>query len=228
MFFLFAILSFSYRREALGLPFPPTVVFFAFGEKTGLPVLRRKMHRDVHEAIGRGLDDRTWAESAKATICAVVAFARQSPEVRVVVKTKKGHSDTVRAALAVDGAERSDNVEVIEGSDPLRLLELTWAVVGMNTTAILEALAMGTIVLTPSYAEAAESQMRIWLADYGEAVEEMKTPEQMVARLAEICRGQPLQVVGEFSPAAAATLHSWAGNSDGPQVIAYGPVSSKS
>jgi hypothetical protein len=103
----------------------------------------------------------------------------------------------------------------VEGGDPLELLQDAWVVVGMNSTALLEALAMGKTVLSPAFAEAADPAMRPWIADFGPSVEQMQTPEQLIARLVELTAGRAPLVPREAHRSASEALEDWAGNADG-------------
>ncbi|HEX2512617.1 MAG TPA: hypothetical protein VHK44_08490, partial [Xanthobacteraceae bacterium] len=70
-------------------------------------------------------------------------------------------------------------------------------------------------VLCPSYAEAADPNMRPWIADLGSSVEYAESPAQLAARLSEIAAGPVPVVPAELGLAATETLERWAGNPDG-------------
>lgn len=214
----------AWRRAAAEarLPDRPCILFFTFGTKTGLPGLRRKMevpglqrkaYGKFTEPLDPGLDSLSWEQTARLTMQAVARFADANPHVRVIMKSKRGYVQ--REEFRAAAGHMPPNVEWIDGGDPLPLLKDAWAVVGMNSSAVLEALAMGKIVLTPGYAEAATPTMQPWLADFGPAVERMQTPEQLVARLSEVCTARSPEVPAELGRAAIEALEQWAGNSDG-------------
>jgi hypothetical protein len=85
----------------------------------------------------------------------------------------------------------------------------------MNSTALLEAVAMGKAVLSPYYGEAADSAMLPWIADLGSAVEYARSPEQLVARLSEVASGRVPIIPAELGRPAVEALEFWAGNADG-------------
>ena len=192
----------------------PTVLFFYFGPKTGLPVLRRKAKECDRETLAPELESLSWAETVRQTVAAVARFAAQAPHVRVVVKAKQG-ADVARRWRAAAGAAPPANIEFVEGGDPQNLLAAAWVVVGMNSTALLEAMAMGKRILSPSYAEAGSSAMQAWIADFSGAVERMDAPERLVERLAETCADPAPCVPAELPVAVREQLHRWAGNADG-------------
>lgn len=208
----------AWRRHMIGrsLTTQPTVLFFAFGEKAGLPVLRRKFRRNEIERLSEELEQLSWRQTLKDTVSALVTFARENPGVRVLVKTKAGdrHADPARSLFEAAGGSDVTNLVVMEGGDPLSLLEQAWVVVGMNTTAILEGLAMNKPVLTPDFGEAALPEMRAWNTDFGAAVEKMASPGALRTRMADLCAGAPPRIA-ELSPVAVELLQRWAGNSDG-------------
>jgi hypothetical protein len=208
--------SHAWRRAAAGkrLPEQPMILFFTFGAKTGLPALRRKgAGGDYLESLPE-FDNLNWDQTARQTMEAIARFAQTNPGVRVVVKSKlsSGQVEIFRVAA---GGQIPANLQLVEGGDPLFLLQDAWAVVGMNSTALLEALAMGKTVLCPNYAEAADPDMRVWIADFGSAVEYAQNPAQLVARLSEIASGPVPVVPDELESAAIETLERWAGNPDG-------------
>ena len=215
----------AWRRANAGnkLPERPTVVFFSFGTRTGLPAFRRKNNLPglfvaedgaFTEPMTPEMERLTWVETLRLTMRAAADFATANPKARVVLKSKRGRAQTAAFRNAVsDGMP--PNIEWVDGGDPFQLLKESWAVVSMNSTAVLESIAMGTTVLTPGYGEAATPEMQPWLADFGGAVERMDDPQRLVARLSEICAGEPPVVPAELNAAATATLDQWTGNSDG-------------
>jgi hypothetical protein len=208
--------SHAWRRAAAGkrLPEQPMILFFSFGAKTGLPALRRKgAGGDYLESLPE-FDNLNWDQTARQTMEAIARFAQTNPGIRVVVKSKlsSGQIEIFRVAA---GGQIPANLQLVEGGDPLFLLQDAWVVVGMNSTALLEALAMGKTVLCPNYAEAADPAMRSWLADFGSAVEQMLDPNQMIARLAELTGGPPPVVPSVLDRPSLDALEHWAGNADG-------------
>jgi hypothetical protein len=190
------------------------VLFFTFAAKTGLPALRRKgAGGDYLESLPE-FDSLNWEETAWQTMQAIARFAQAKPGVRVVVKSKlsSGQVELFRAAA---GGAIPANLQLVDGGDPLVLLQEAWVVVGMNSTALLEALAMGKTVLCPHYAEAADPAMRPWIADLGSSVEFAESPEWLIDRLSEIASGPVPVVPAELGRPAVKTLDHWAGNSDG-------------
>lgn len=217
--------SHQWRLAAAGttLPARPSVIFFTFGAKTGLPGIRRKnqlpgLIRKAHGKFTEPMDPEverlTWADTLSQTMRAIADFAAGNPHVRVIMKSKRGYTQR-EFFQDVTGQNIPPNVEWVEEGDPMPLLEKAWVVVSMNSTAVLESLATGKTVLTPAYAEAGTELMRPWLADFGPAIERMQSGEQLVARLTEICSGPPPVVPAELGREATETLDRWAGNSDG-------------
>jgi hypothetical protein len=217
--------SHYWRRAAAGTPLPsqPSVIFFTFGAKTGLPGIRRKnhlpglvlqSHGEYTEPMDPEIERLTWADTLAQTMRAIAEFAEANPHVRVIMKSKRGYAQR-KAFNDVSGQRMPVNIEWVEEGDPMPLLEKTWAVVSMNSTAVLESLATGKAVLTPAYAEAGTELMRPWLADFGSAVERMQSSKQLVERLTEICSGPPPFVPSKLGREAIETLDRWAGNSDG-------------
>jgi hypothetical protein len=206
----------SWRGQAAGqqLPRQPMVLFFTFGARTGLPRLWRKGPAGDYAEPVPELDGLGFEQTVQQTMQAIARFAQANSGVRVVVKSK-GSTDQVRIFRAAAGGRIPANLELVEGGDPLALLQDAWAVVGMNSTALLEAVAMGKAVLSPYYGEAADSAMLPWIADLGSAVEYARSPEQLVARLSEVASGRVPIIPAELGRPAVEALEFWAGNADG-------------
>lgn len=206
----------AWRRSEAQKPLPhkPLVLFFTFGAKTGLPVLRRKFGDGETVESLPAFDNLHWQETTRLTMEAVLRFARENQHVTVIVKSKRG-AGHLTSFREIAGGELPANMRFVEGGDPLELLKDAWVVIGMNSTALLEALAMGKIVLSPGFAEAADPAMSPWIADFGQAVERAKTPDELVTRLSEITNGPPPFVSAELAPHAIDCLERWAGNADG-------------
>ena len=208
--------SHQWRMTAAGhrLPTEPMVLFFTFGAKTGLPALRRKgAGGDYAEALPE-FDDLNWAQTARQTMAAVARFAQANPGVQVVVKSKLS-SDQREIFRAAAGGRIPANLRLVDGGDPLVLLQQAWVVVGMNSTALLEAVAMGKTVLCPRYAEAADPAMQPWIADLGASAEYAESPDALIASLFELASAPVPVVPAELAPVAIDALDRWAGNSDG-------------
>jgi hypothetical protein len=206
----------DWRRSMAGKRFPqePMVLFFTFGAKTGLPALRRKgLEGDYFESLP-DYDSLNWEQTVQLTMQAIARFAQDNPGVRVVVKSKlsSGHMEVFRTAAE---GQIPSNLQFVDGGDPVVLLQDAWAVVGMNSIALLEAFAMGKTVLCPHYAEAADPAMRPWIADFGSSVEYAQSPERLIARLSEIASGPVPVVPTKLGRPMIELLEHWAGNSDG-------------
>ena len=206
----------AWRRSEAQKPLPrkPLVLFFTFGAKTGLPVLRRKFGDGGTIEPLPAFDNLSWQKTAQLTADAIVRFARENQHVNVIVKSKRAAGHLTSFQEIAEG-EVPANMRFVEGGDPLELLKDAWVAIGMNSTALLEALAMGKIVLSPGFAEAADPAMSPWIADFGRAIERTSTPDELVTRLSEITNGPPRFVSAELDSHTIDCLSQWAGNADG-------------
>ena len=206
----------AWRRSVVGKRFSeqPTVLFFTFSAKTGLPVLRRKFGDGNFVEPLPEFDNLNWKRTVGQTMEALARFAETERNVRVVVKSKQGAGEIGMFREAA-GDRVPPNVQLIDGGDPIDLLKDAWVVVGMNSTALLEALAMGKTVLCPRYAEAADPAMYPWIVDFGSAVEHIESPEGLAARLVELTNGPVPVVPAQLDQSVSDALEQWAGNSDG-------------
>ena len=94
------------------------------------------------------------------------------------------------------------------------LLTESSIVVGFNTTAQLEALAMGKPLIVPWYGEAVGSGTRDFVIDLGDAVHYAHSPEELVEIASQLAdRGGERR--RQLRPGELRALDRWTGNKDG-------------
>lgn len=193
----------------------PQVLFFSFDAKTGLPKLARKPGAGVeggHEPLGEGMDDLSWSRLVRESHDAVVRFARERPDVRVVVKAKRNLP--AQSPVGEIPKEPSPNLEVAVGGDPFDLIVRSNVVVGFNTTALFEALAAGIPVVVPWFAEALDVRMQPYVVNMESSVSYARSPGELAALLSRFVEEAP-RFPRELDPEASGLLDRWVGNADG-------------
>lgn len=215
----------QWRREHAGQDIKRRqVLFFGFSRKEKVPVIVGKKRHTLQWAPGTAtvLDDieelwseLSWDQLSAGTCEAIATFARQRPDVQVIVKTKaQSIQMTDTMALLTAGGELPPNVRMISGGDPFQLLTESSVVVGFNTTGLVEAVAAGTPVVVPWFAEACEEAMSDIIVDLGDAVDYAHSPQEMVKLIsAHIERG--VKVPAELSAQCSEMLRRLVGNDDG-------------
>ncbi len=196
----------------------PTVLFFSFMPKTGLPRIARKAgfaDPSKREVIGDERDHLDWAELAAGVHRAAVELARAAPHIDVIVKSKPTPLEVagLKSALDACGA-RPANLKTVSGGDPLKLILEADAVFAFNTTAAFEAIAAGKPLVTAAFAEALEADRIPYIVDLGEAAIRATSPNDLVERLqtlAETARPVPV----ELAERELDLLQTWTGNADG-------------
>ena len=191
----------------------PTLLFFDFDERNGLPVVTRKATESGFEVYEPAIEGLAWRELCAATRAAVVRVARENPTLRVVIKTK----GRVRSDRSLDAHIDRDplpaNAELVRGGDPLDLLKEATVVCGFNSTSLLEGLAAGVPVVVPHFAEATEAAYEPFLLDLGGAAHLARDADT----LAHLLRQHAVDgtSVRDLTPASIAALQHWTGNADG-------------
>jgi hypothetical protein len=196
------------------------VLFFAFGPKTTLPVVIRKMSgppfKRYAEPLEPTLDALSWTELQTRTHQAVLRLAEEMPEIDVVIKTKGVAGDKeevlMRRTLGSDRLPR--NLHLRYGGDPHALILQSDAVCGFNSTALFEAIAADVPVVVPRFGEAARDEMRPYLIDYEDAVEYARSAEDLRARLGRLAIRRHSPGAGLSEPARR-VLRRWVCNDDG-------------
>ena len=195
------------------------VLFFAFSRREKLTSFRRTpgagvLHNtEEHDEHWQKL---SWEGLSEDTHGAIVELARRRPDLRVIVKTK-GQSRQLHDTFDIlnkIAKELPSNLEVVAGGDPFQLIAKSQVVVGFNTTALLEAIAAGKLVIIPRFKEASESARRELILDLGDAVSYADSAEQLIEK---VCSSidQPAVVPVGLNLHAKQALRYWVGNDDG-------------
>lgn len=194
------------------------VLFFTFDAGTGLPRVPRAEgggFLEGFEALGRDIWRLSWTRLAAMCHDAVVRFAREHPEVCVVIKAKRKPPKDSPVYEVLRRYEPSiPNLEVVLGGDPFELIVGSNVVAGFNTTALFEALAAGIPVVVPRFAEALEDKMQAYIVDMGRVVTYAHSSEDLVERLAAAVT-KTVVPSRSLDPEVEEILDKWVGNPDG-------------
>ena len=196
----------EWRRKAARGAVPPravrpTVLFAAFLTDNFLPSYS-------------GIEsDLAWTDLARGCYAALLRLARDNPDIDVIVRPRLQEKDGV-VALFPEGEAWPTNLRLVAEGGIRPLLEAASVVSGHNTTVLLEALAMGKPVVVPHFAEALEPRYAGYIVEIGDAAEQPRSPDEMIARLCHHCRN-PGAIPAELSPPAIEALAKWTGNPDG-------------
>ena len=150
-----------------------------------------------------------WERLAADVEAAFLAAAREDPDRPYVIKAKIGREDQQVTRLPAD---LPANVTVVTGGLATDLIERAAAVVGFNSTVLLEALAAGVPTVVPRFAEAADPAARDWTFDLDGAVRTVDAPEEIGVALRDAVAAGRSRAL---TPAAVAALERYVGNADG-------------
>jgi hypothetical protein len=209
-----------WRRENAGRPSsgPARVLFFYFGERTGLPFIPlfgRSIYRGEGGDIDPTLKDLNWHDLARDTAEAIRRLAVENPDIEVLVKGKKEHGKGQSLAdRMAAGGPLPENLRLVTDGDPFELIVEADVVCGFVTTAMLEALAAGKPVVMPAFAEATDAAMAPYLMALPGVAELADGPWDLIAKLTAAARRRQAPAM-ELAPAVAAELQRWSGNADG-------------
>ena len=178
------------------------VLFFFFARSDKLP-----------KESGLGKD---WGEFCADTHRAMIELARSRPDLEIVAKTKgiARQNQELLQALKSGGKKPPSNFRTVSGGDAFQLITASRVVVGFNTTALIEALALGKPVIVPRYGEARDPDLQKFIIDLGDAVEYADSPRELKEMVA-FSANQPAVAALDLKTNARKILKYWLGNDDG-------------
>jgi hypothetical protein len=204
------------RRQASGDG--SQVMLFSFTARTGLPRMGRKIRAgfsSAGERLDESLERLSWSTLFRDTHRTFVRFARENPDVRVVIKTKPREREwgPVEEALGAS-SERPKNLRVVRGGNPFDLIAASDVVCGFNTTGLLEAVAAGIPVVVPWFGEVLDPEMQRYTIELGHAVEYATSAQNLLEQLYKYT-STPALISEELDADKLSALQYWCGNSDG-------------
>jgi len=150
-----------------------------------------------------------WERLAALTEEAFLAAARRDPDRPYRIKAKIGREDQQLGRLPHD---LPPNVAIVTGGLATGLIADAAAVVGFNSTVLLEAIAAGVPAVVPRFGEAATPGAADWTFALAGAVTTVTDPAALPSAIAQaVARGRS----ATLDPDAVAALERYVGNADG-------------
>ncbi len=150
-----------------------------------------------------------WEQLAALTEDAFLAAARLDPDRPYRIKAKIGREDQQLGRLPRD---LPANVAVVTGGLGTALVGEAAAIVGFNSTVLLEAIAAGVPAVVPRFGEAAAPAAADWTFALSGAVTTVDEPAALPSAIAEsVARGRS----PALGPDAVVALERYVGNTDG-------------
>lgn len=192
----------------------PQVLFLNILSKTGLPMIARKTEQG-RERLGSNLEKLSWSKLIHECRRILLKFAEENPDVRVLVKAKNDKRSIAEIKTVFGNIDLPKNFEIVFGGDIFDYILASDVVCGINSTALLEAIAADVPVIVLRFAEAAEDRMQPYILDLEDAVEYAVSSEDFAGRLKRhtVCRVN--HATPELNSGQRMMLEKWAGNSDG-------------
>jgi hypothetical protein len=196
----------------------PQVLFFAFARHEKLTGIQRKAYAGIEgnmEAMDGDWGKLGWNDLGQGSHRAMVELARRRPDITVIIKTKGQHrkKDDILLMLKSAAETLPENVKVVAGGDPFPLMTQSRAVIGFNTTGLLEAIAAGKPVIVPWFGEAQDSAMRGHIIDLEDAVTYAQSEEYLIRLVIDLV-DNPRDVPNELAGSVSRVLRYWVGNDD--------------
>ncbi len=212
----------EWRKCSAGCQRSKVILFFGFMPGNRLPtIINNKSNREGTTKYGRsgGVKRERIDLSGLCSQVHLVMLeiAREHPDVVVVVKTK-GRACDKRSLLkqfnVTSVEELPDNIVVEHGGDPFQWLSKAAVTCGVNTTALLEALAAGISVVQPFFGESLEPETAPFILDLGKAAYRADSAVALKEKLVEKALA-PESIPLDLHEDACQMLSYWVGNPDG-------------
>ena len=203
-------------HSAPSAPNQASILFFSFNRKAGLPVIGRKLPQS-YETLDDELELLNCERLAQTCHELMLELAKENPDLKVVVKTK-GDNPSIKTIAEYYGQDFTPppNMTIMHGGDLLTILSQCTVACGFNSTALLEALALGKKIIIPNFLEAVNQELQPYIVDLGRSVDYADSLDDFKARLlAETLGNIHGNPVNELTEEAGRLLNKWLGNPDG-------------
>jgi len=198
----------------------PHILFLAFYARSGLPDLSQLGNLDAVDSaalVSENLSAFNFEQLSVACHRLMLRIAEQHPDIAVTVKAKStADAKTNIERLLGRPQDRPGNLRVVTSGDVFEHLKEATVACGFKSTAMLEAVAAGVVVVVPRFAEAADTAVQKYFIDFGGVAihaDSISELEETLVNTARRGAGEPVAP----RPAAAESrlLDHWLGNSDG-------------
>lgn len=197
-------------------PEATAVLFYLMEPKVGLPRLKDNETGDwLRGALLPDGSIGDWSEMVKVVNKAVMELASLHPEIPFVCKGKTGFGDGQVQALveASPGPNLPDNVHLITGGIGHKLLGSATVCIGLNPTAVLEAMAAGVPVIVPNIFSEREKEMVGYTHDVNGGALVPTSPAKLQSMILEVVERGIRHT--ELTSGQKIALDRMMGNSDG-------------
>ena len=187
------------------------ITFFTFWPHIGIHL------DDVHADRNSSADRGDWAETLREVLGVAATLAQERPGLEVVVKSKASVSrlPSVAPLLAALAESAPTNLRIISKNEGQDLILCSDAIVGLNSTVLLEAIAAGVPAIVPSFGRSGATWMAECLLDLDGAAQAPESPEELLRILRSICDTTLATRDGALRTAQSLALARYSGNADG-------------
>ncbi len=203
-------------RPKRTVPARPQILFFSFNPKAGLPIIGRKIP-ERFEKLSAELDGLHLQKLSRKCHHLMLDIAKNNPDITVIIKTKgDGQSLITLNDMFGEKPDFPSNLEIMAGGDLIDILNTSCVATGFNSTALLEAIALGVAVVVPYFDEAVEEKIQPYIVDMGKAVTKCTTIEDYKKHLIISARNLVNRNTSrELGLEQKQLLDHWLGNPDG-------------
>lgn len=203
----------AHRRRRAVLPARRwgRITFFTFWPHVGI-------HLNSRNASTAHQPDRVgWSQTLDEVLHVAESLARSFPQTEIVVKSKAAVARLPGVATPLQSlAQRApSNLRVVSKNEGQDLVLSSDAIVALNSTVLLEAIAAGVPAFVPTFGQQDTANLAANLLDLRGAAHSSQSADELLQSLEEICSGPVAPPAAELHESAVRALRRYGGNPDG-------------
>lgn len=194
----------------------PSVLFFSFNEKTGLPFIGRKTN-ERFERLDQDLERLHFKTLARNCHIAMRNLAHQEPWIKVIVKTKGDvTAKRILAKYYGNSFVPPKNMKIVSGGDPMNLIANCDVVCGFNSTTLLEAASMSKPIVIPGFDEALMETHSPYILDLESMAYYAYSQDELIDTIRRVCVDSNKKISKtKLDAQTNRIIRKWTGNADG-------------
>jgi hypothetical protein len=188
----------------------------SFSEKPSILIL--PILEDNFLPVYSGIDDgKRWTKLSLGILKSAIDFAILRKDVHVLIRPRSYEMLSIQNTLN-SFKNIPSNVEVSYKGNIEDKIKNTWCLVGHNSTALLEGLAAGKVVIEPEFYEASLSEYKEFIVDLSGATKIAKSEKELIFLMDKYTKLKP-KISLDLDKKVLYNLHKWTGNNDGQSGI---------
>jgi hypothetical protein len=196
------------------------VLIFGFAEHTGLPRVYRKNRSgqanfEYNKPSHKNLK---WNKLFINFYQSIIDLARQNENNIFFLKLKQRNRDLDPIINYLNYHNAPDNIKIIFGGDPFNLLTESRCVIGFNSSALLEAVAIGLDVFVPNFDECLMPEYKKYIPNFSRSTIYCESKDILIKKVSTNLRENIFRDIS-LNKDKLKDLKKWLGNDDGKSAL---------